>query len=203
MPDDSSIRFFGDSMPGRRGEILDAAIGVFHRRGYDGGTMREIADAVGVSEPALYRHFAGKEDLFEQLIKGAGETILSEVVPLLESASPGHVGEVLASLVADRRKAVSTYLPVVQTIMIASVHNERFLGVFNTAFTEPLSAHLASVVRRMDEHNGIEVPDERLPERVRTLISLFAGHVVTSFVLGDSGVPFEDVVVRVMGWERP
>ena len=58
--------------PGRKGEILGAAAGVFAERGYDGGSMRDIAVRVGVTEPALYRHFPGKEALFLALMRAGG-----------------------------------------------------------------------------------------------------------------------------------
>lgn len=197
----SDIRFFRDSVAGRRGEILDAAVGVFYRRGYDAGTMREIADAVGVSEPALYRHFTGKEDLFEQLIAEAGARLLAEVSPLLEATAPDRIRDVIGALVENRRTAASTYLPVVQTIAIASLHNERFLEIYRGALITPLADRIADTVRETDTHYRVSVPEAELTGRVRVLMSLFVGHFVTSFVLGDPDGPFDEAVIRVMGWE--
>ncbi|MFI5959565.1 TetR/AcrR family transcriptional regulator [Cryptosporangium sp. NPDC051539] len=45
----------------RRDEILTIAIDLFARRGYHGVSMDDIGSAVGVTGPALYHHFAGKE----------------------------------------------------------------------------------------------------------------------------------------------
>lgn len=201
MPEGVDIRFFRDSVAGRRGEILDAATRVFYRHGYNAGTMREIAEEVGVSEPALYRHFAGKEDLFEAIIHEAGERVRSQVVPAIEAAAPSEVRRVVHDMLADRRTTISTYLPVIQTIMLASVHNERFLAVYREAFTTPLTERLLDVVRRIDVHFGIAGSEEQLPGRVRLLMSLFVGHFITSYVLEDAGLPLEDLVVSVMGWE--
>lgn len=47
----------------RRQQILDAATEVFALRGYPSASLREIAEAVGVTPAALLRHFASKEDL--------------------------------------------------------------------------------------------------------------------------------------------
>lgn len=49
--------------------ILEAAYGVFARRGYDAATIDEIAEVCGVSKGALYHHFASKEILFSTLIR--------------------------------------------------------------------------------------------------------------------------------------
>lgn len=48
----------------RRGEILRSAAKVFSQKGYAGGSLRQIADEVGVSPAALMRHFPSKESLY-------------------------------------------------------------------------------------------------------------------------------------------
>lgn len=45
----------------RRDEILQIAVGLFASRGYHGVSMDDIGSAAGVTGPALYHHFAGKE----------------------------------------------------------------------------------------------------------------------------------------------
>ena len=44
----------------RRAEILEAAERIFIAEGYEGATIRKIADEVGVSSTALYMHFQDK-----------------------------------------------------------------------------------------------------------------------------------------------
>jgi TetR/AcrR family transcriptional regulator len=48
----------------RRAAIVEAALQVFSARSYRGATTAEIAREAGVTEPILYRHFAGKRELF-------------------------------------------------------------------------------------------------------------------------------------------
>jgi len=52
----------------RRAEILDAAIKVFSEAGFHGGSLREIAARVGLSQPGLLHHFANKEALLEAVL---------------------------------------------------------------------------------------------------------------------------------------
>lgn len=47
-----------------REHILDAAARVLQTHGLGGATTREIAQAAGLSEAALYKHFEGKEQLY-------------------------------------------------------------------------------------------------------------------------------------------
>lgn len=53
----------------RRQQLVEASIGVFARAGFHGATTRAIADAAGVSEALLYRHFPSKEELFAEVQK--------------------------------------------------------------------------------------------------------------------------------------
>lgn len=50
-----------------RGRIETAALRLFAERGVNGTSMRDIAGVVGVTEGALYRHFASKDDLARAL----------------------------------------------------------------------------------------------------------------------------------------
>lgn len=50
-----------------RESILLAALRLFSRNGYEGTSMRDIAGEVGISQGAIYKHFAGKDALLEAI----------------------------------------------------------------------------------------------------------------------------------------
>ncbi|MDX6740017.1 TetR/AcrR family transcriptional regulator [Actinocorallia sp. A-T 12471] len=52
----------------RRAQILAAATDLFARRGYHGVSISELGAAVGLTGPALYRHFKGKEALLAEIL---------------------------------------------------------------------------------------------------------------------------------------
>jgi AcrR family transcriptional regulator len=57
-----------EQKPGtKRPEIVRAATSLFAERGIDGTSMRDIAEAAGVREAAIYRHFAGKDELAREI----------------------------------------------------------------------------------------------------------------------------------------
>jgi AcrR family transcriptional regulator len=60
----------------RRAEILQAAERIFVVEGYDGATIRKIADEVGVSSTALYMHFPDKSAILLEICEGALEVLL-------------------------------------------------------------------------------------------------------------------------------
>mgnify|MGYP001812243501 FL=1 len=48
--------------------ILDVAESLFAAQGYDGTSLRQIADGAGIKEPGLYNHFVGKQALYEAVL---------------------------------------------------------------------------------------------------------------------------------------
>jgi len=52
----------------RRRQILQVAIELFSKRGFGGTTTKQIADAAGVSEAIIFRHFATKQDLYAAIL---------------------------------------------------------------------------------------------------------------------------------------
>lgn len=52
----------------REGEILTAAAAIIADRGFHQTRLEDVGSAVGISGPALYRYFSGKEDLLAQIL---------------------------------------------------------------------------------------------------------------------------------------
>jgi TetR/AcrR family transcriptional regulator len=52
----------------RRRQILEVAIDLFSKRGFGGTTTKQIAEAAGVSEAIIFRHFATKQDLYTAIL---------------------------------------------------------------------------------------------------------------------------------------
>lgn len=60
----------------RRAEILAAAERIFVAQGYEGATIRKIADEVGVSSTALYMHFPDKGCILLEICEGTIRQLL-------------------------------------------------------------------------------------------------------------------------------
>jgi TetR/AcrR family transcriptional regulator len=57
--------------PDTRTAILNEAVSLFARQGYDKVSMRDIAQTVGIGAPALYNHFKDKQSLYLEVIAHA------------------------------------------------------------------------------------------------------------------------------------
>jgi AcrR family transcriptional regulator len=62
-----------------RDRLLQAAADAFAQRGYDGARVADIAAAAGVSNGALYAHFASKADLLIDALRTHGRRMLAEL----------------------------------------------------------------------------------------------------------------------------
>jgi AcrR family transcriptional regulator len=63
-------------MSRRRKELLEIAADLFAARGFANVTVDDIGEAAGISGPALYHHFAGKEALLGEMLVGISQYLL-------------------------------------------------------------------------------------------------------------------------------
>lgn len=55
--------------PSRREELLSIAAAVFAEKGFEGSTIREIADRAGILSGSLYHHFESKEEMAAEVTR--------------------------------------------------------------------------------------------------------------------------------------
>ncbi|MGW2376908.1 MULTISPECIES: TetR/AcrR family transcriptional regulator [Kitasatospora] len=86
--------------PGRRAQILAVAADRFHRSGYHQVSMTEVAAGVGITAPALYRHFRGKPELLDRAVR-LGLDALAD--GLRAAGSTDELGAALAAVAVGHR----------------------------------------------------------------------------------------------------
>ncbi|MGD9017977.1 MAG: TetR/AcrR family transcriptional regulator [Desulfobacterales bacterium] len=59
---------------GKKKDLINTAIRLFSTQGYDGTTTLQISREAGVTEPLIYYHFKGKEELFTHILSEAFDT---------------------------------------------------------------------------------------------------------------------------------
>jgi AcrR family transcriptional regulator len=114
----------------RRHAILDAALEVFSRRGYNGASIDEIAQAAGISKALIYEHFPSKKDLHVSLLERHVQDIF---VRLAETADTGDPGEMRL------RNGVNAFFEWV----------ERHPDAFRLLFRDTFEIDVAEVLARL------------------------------------------------------
>lgn len=69
-----SARTATTAAPTTRDRIVEVALRLFSERGTSAVSVREVADAAGVTVPGLYYHFASKADLIREVYRAHGVT---------------------------------------------------------------------------------------------------------------------------------
>jgi AcrR family transcriptional regulator len=216
--------YFAEFVEGRRGEILDAGLAVFGEKGYEAGTMREIAARVGVSEPAIYRHYESKEAILADIVATAGDRITGYMKIGFDRIDGANIRQGLFELLEMRRRGPSvkhdpTAAPDASTVMAAAKksgpggvmhilfhaapHNEHFITLMRQHLSQPMMDNVNALVPRIDTHFDIERTPEELDARIRVFMSLFVGYFTTSLFFG--APPNDEAIVSamlaIMGWE--
>ena len=73
----------------RRKAIVAAAVPLFARKGFAGTTTRELAEAAGISEALLFRHFPSKQLLYREILRLGceGDPALEQLASLQPSTA--------------------------------------------------------------------------------------------------------------------
>jgi len=93
--------YINEGDPPAKREILRAAMKLFSQHGLAGTSIRDIADESGYTNPALYKHFASKEEMALYLFEACHRRLWTRCQTAIEQATSfeakleGYIGEVL------------------------------------------------------------------------------------------------------------
>lgn len=73
-----------DEGPAVRQSILDAGAQLYSERGFRATSIRELADAVGISSSTMYHHFANKQEILYAILVEFMRSFVAEIVPMLD-----------------------------------------------------------------------------------------------------------------------
>ncbi len=73
----------------RQIEIIEAATKLIGEKGIQNVTTKHLADEIGFSEPALYRHFKGKTEILVSVLEYFRYKMSESLAPLLEKQKTG------------------------------------------------------------------------------------------------------------------
>jgi AcrR family transcriptional regulator len=88
-----------NAKPTRRDQILTAAAELFARRGFHGVSIDDIGAAVGISGPALYRHFRSKDAMLGEMLTSISDYLLAGAQRTLDGEPDQPPERVLADLI--------------------------------------------------------------------------------------------------------
>jgi AcrR family transcriptional regulator len=155
----------GEKRTGER--IFDAAVELFAERGYDGTSLRQIAEAVGLTESAVYRHYPSKEAILEAIIAYMESRVSGPLPEGLDQGGGG--GSIFRDLLLPlpRTMLADPCLVRIARIMYAEMHHrERIREYLREGLSERAVDAIEELFRRQAEEGSIRSCDFRALARV-------------------------------------
>ena len=176
------------SSPERRAAIIESAIRLFSEKGLRGTTTRELASAVGVSEPILYQHFTTKNDLYGAILEQlatAGENVIPQIVAT-QSAEPMEDRRFLTQLangIIDWHVQNPAY---VRLLLLSALENHEFHDMFYTRYSKSFLEGLVQFFAHRIEIGHFRPMDPNVA--VHSFIGLIAHYALHRTVFNKSQV---------------
>lgn len=188
----------------RKKQILELATELFARNGFDGVTTRQIADAAGVTEAIVFRHFATKDDLYWEVLslKSAPDEVKKQLEEKLASdVEPFEMFTDIARHVLNRNLSDPAKS---RLLLFSGLENHRLSQRFFKTYMSEWYELLASYIRRQIANGRFRNVDPVLA--ARGFIGMIFHHYLVQEIFGGSryqSYEIEEVVQTMAGlWLR-
>ncbi|MEZ5169223.1 MAG: TetR/AcrR family transcriptional regulator [Acidimicrobiia bacterium] len=74
----------GDAAPTRKALILESAVELFRRKGYEATGIDEIGAAAGITGPGVYRHYGSKQEILDEVVRQSAAVVLQHADRIVE-----------------------------------------------------------------------------------------------------------------------
>jgi AcrR family transcriptional regulator len=163
----------------RREHILETALKLFARHGFDGTSTKQIAQAAGIAEGLIFHYFPTKDDLLNAVLE-TRHSFIGELRNLLEDAEHKPAAEVLQELATGWLNTLRR-------------EKEITLVLFSTAQTNPkvgaaLKALIAEGVSRLSTYLSARVKagELRASLPIQNSAQMFFSSLMIFFVVNNN-----------------
>lgn len=147
--------------------LLEAAKKVFHRKGFDGARMQEIADEAGINKALLHYYYRSKENLFDAVFKDAFNELFKKIFTVVDSNIPFEekIRYIFSDYIGFMQK--NPYIP---SFILNEIHHNpaRITDLLKDLPTPP--SEIFNKVKKSLEDEGLKFIDHR--QFVINIISL-------------------------------
>jgi TetR/AcrR family transcriptional regulator len=147
----------------RRSRLIEAAVDLFSRRGFEGAATKQIADAAGVHEVLLFRDFGSKQGLYTAILdhkakEARHEESLEELRTLADRKDDRAFVRCLIGKILDGYRNDPRY----QRLMLyAALEGHEISKIFNETRGRPIFGFLMRYVEQRQKDGVFESGDPR------------------------------------------
>jgi AcrR family transcriptional regulator len=176
--------------PLTRKQILDAALQLFSEKGTARASVRDIAQAAGITDAAIYYHFPSKRELFEALIEERGITSALEG---LERAEFGELkvgpAEAIRSIAQNALELMYANRSFLKVLMVEAMAEDPVATEEYRMLVERWERAEARILRYFAKQGELhsEDVDELANQLVTTVIGAFADFLMSPLPAPSNG----------------
>jgi AcrR family transcriptional regulator len=143
-------------------EALDKALKVFWARGYEGASMAELTEALGINKPSIYAAFGNKEELFRKALARYTSGPAAFVKDAMKQPTARQVVEKFLLLAVDffSEKSTPNGCMIVQAALTG--------GQGSSAIQQELIGYRKSIEASFSERFDLAKEQGDLPQHVNT-----------------------------------
>jgi AcrR family transcriptional regulator len=163
-----------------RRSILESAYDLFVARGFEGSSMREIAERAGIKASSIYNHFDSKEQIFKEVF--IEKHPLFRILNILDGAKGDTADELLADASNRLYKEINkeTNLLNLFFVELVEMNGKHIPEAILTNFP-----HDSTFMRKIFSMKS-ELRDIREPVLVRALVGTVFANVMFRWFVGES-----------------
>jgi AcrR family transcriptional regulator len=183
--------------------VLDRAMTVFWRRGYEGASLAELTEAMAINPPSLYAAFGSKEGLFRAVLERYDARRQALMDRVLAAPDPRSVARQFLEGVADFSACTEGRSPPGCLLVQGG------LSCSDADIPQALAEHRAEKERALrerferDKRNG-NLPKDANPATLATYLVVMANGMCIQAAAGASGKQLHDIVeVALAAWPVP
>jgi len=166
----------------RKKQLIDTAMQLFSEQGFDGTSTREIADAAGVNEAIIFRHFKTKEDLYWAVladrIERRGRT--RRVKELLDSG--GETRQILLGIAETMLDRTADDTAVTRLLFYSALRSRELSDRFFQTYAHEKFELLSDFFRRRMEAGEFRAVDPLIA--ARSFLGMIIYHYLVHELLG-------------------
>ena len=143
-------------MQSSKDRIIEAAVEIFFEKGFDGASMREIAEKAGLTKPMIYYHFQNKEALYLGLLEENLALFCQGLDRLLAEGRDART--TLSAIIDHFEQTFAKGVKVYNIIQREISSNGRYLALLTEKYFIGISQRIAGFMK-IGQAQGVIRPD--------------------------------------------
>jgi len=182
--------------PERREQLLTVATKLFADRGYEATTTASIAEAAGITEPVLYRHFQNKKDLYLAVLRNASSLLAQRWQDAASQAekAPEQVRH-LAATIYGALPEITDYQRVIY--LSVTCNSDPDIATFLQEHVDRLINQAMAIVK-LGQQQGIFRQDMDLYAMSWAIVNIYTGFSFTRLHVNPARMDLRVVVEVVL-----